>query len=164
MNKVAPMPGTLNASRVADYFLFKAQAEDKPVTNKKLQKLLYYAQAWSLAIRNEKLFEEKIEAWVHGPAIKSIYLAYKEFGAQPIKKEISPESVADIPEEVQKLLNEVWTVYGKFDAAYLEQLTHSEAPWVNAREGLEANQSSETEITSESMREYYSTLLERKVG
>ena len=154
----------LSANQIADYFLHKASKDDKPITNKKLQKLLYYAQAWSVAKRNEKLFEDKIEAWVHGPAIKSIYLAFKHFGSEPIKKEIPEESISAIPEDVQKFLNEIWTVYGKFDAAYLEQLTHTETPWQKARDGIEANQTSENEITIDSMQEFYSALLDKKTA
>ena len=62
-----------SALTVADYFLYKANKEKKPITNKKLQKLVYYAQAWSLVLNNKKLFSEPIEAWVHGPAVRSLY-------------------------------------------------------------------------------------------
>lgn len=152
---------SLSASNIADYFIRKGTAEGRPLTNKKLQKLLYYAQAWSLAIRNEQLFPDKIEAWVHGPAIKEIYLAYRSFGSEPIKKEVSAEMVKDISSDVKKLLDEIWTVYGKFDGNYLEQLTHSELPWQKAREGIEAHVASENEISPESMREYYKDVLEK---
>ncbi len=152
----------LSASQVAEYFLFKAQESKKPVTNKKLQKLLYYAQAWSLATRNERLFEDKIEAWVHGPAIKSIYLSFKEYGATPITKQAETLQVQAISPEIQGFLDQIWTIYGKFDGGYLEQLTHSESPWIDARQGLEANQSSEIEITPEAMQTYYSARLVKK--
>ncbi len=152
----------LSATQVADYFLFKASSEHKVVTNKKLQKLLYYAQAWSLAARDQKLFNEKIEAWVHGPAVRKVYLEYKKFGAEPIQKEIPREAVADIPTEVTGFLDEVWQVYGKFDAAYLERLSHSENPWREARAGIEAHVGSKNEITLNSMRDFYRTKLETR--
>ena len=59
----------LKAREVAEYFIEKAYSENDKITQKKLQKMLYYAQAWFLAFNNKKLFEEKIEAWLHGPAI-----------------------------------------------------------------------------------------------
>lgn len=154
------MAHSLSANQIADYFLFKGNSDSRPISNKKLQKLLYYAQAWSLVTRGEKLFNDKIEAWVHGPAIKSIYLEFKEFGASPIEKSISEREINEIPVDVQQLLDEVWTVYGSFDATYLEQLTHSETPWQKAREGIDSNLPSENEITTDSMRAYYSHVLE----
>ena len=57
----------IRALDVALYFIKKGVDEKNPITNKKLQKLVYYSQAWSLVLNNEKLFNEKIEAWVHGP-------------------------------------------------------------------------------------------------
>ena len=63
--------------------------------------------------------------------------------------------------DVKGLLDEVWSIYGKFDASYLEKLTHSEAPWIDARAGLEANINSENEITLDSMRSYYSSVLDK---
>src|SRR5581483_2943647 len=98
-----------------------------------------YAQAWSLAARKKELFQEKIEAWVHGPAIRNVYLQYKRYGFDSIKEDVSEEDVSKIDSEDKKLLDEIWSVYGKFDAAYLEQLTHSELPWQKAREGLESH-------------------------
>ena len=143
---------------VADYLLLKAKQEGKNVTNKKLQKLLYYTQAWSLALKDKKVFDDKIEAWIHGPAIKKVYLEYQKFGASPITKEVSDDVATLIPEDLRSIIDEVWGVYSGFDANYLEYLTHSEKPWQDARAGLEPHISSENEITPESMKEFYSTL------
>lgn len=150
----------ISALTVADYFIDKANKEKIIITNKKLQKLVYYAQAWSLVLRNKKLFDEKIEAWVHGPAIKSIYAKYKTFGFFSIKKEIDQDAIKNISNNTQKLLDEVWSVYGKFDADYLEMLTHSETPWKEAREGLQGSENSKNEITLKSMKTFYAQKLE----
>ena len=151
----------LNAHLVADYFLYKGQQEKKPISNKKLQKLLYYAQAWSLVLCKEKLFKDKIEAWVHGPAIRNVYIEYKEFGFNPIQKEIETDKINKIPEKIKKFLDKVWRVYGKLDAVYLEQLTHSEKPWQEARDGLQGHESSENVISIKSMRDFYSEKLKQ---
>ena len=67
-----------SAQDVANWFLAKADYEAGDViTPLKLQKLLYYAQGWTLAILNKNLFEEDFQAWTHGPAIPSIYRKYK---------------------------------------------------------------------------------------
>lgn len=149
----------LSVSAVADYFLYKANKEKKPLTNKKLQKLVYYAQAWSLVLNKKKLFSEPIEAWVHGPAVRSLYGQYKSFGFNPIVKNVEETSIK-ITTKDKGLLDEVWNVYGKLDAGYLEMLTHSEQPWQDARNGLQNHQSSDNEITTKNMKSFYSLKLE----
>lgn len=149
----------ISALEVSEYFIDKANKEGKSITNKKLQKLVYYAQAWSLVLNNKALFPEKIEAWVHGPAIKSLYVKYKEFGFSPIKKDIAPSKIKAINSKTKELLDSIWSVYGKLDASYLELLTHSERPWQDARAGLESHTSSDTEITTASMKSFYSERL-----
>ncbi len=157
MNKVV----TYHAAEIAKYFIHIANRESKHITNKKLQKLLYYAQAWSVTARQKPLFRDKIEAWVHGPAIRSVYLKYKSFGFAQILQVVAESELSKITIDDKKFLDEVCTVYGKFDSSYLEQLTHSEKPWLDAREGLEAHVGSENEITHVSMEEFYATLLKQ---
>ena len=62
-----------NAQDVANFFIGRFQEAQDPVTNLKLQKLLYYAQGWYLAFFDEPLFDERIEAWLHGPVVPPIY-------------------------------------------------------------------------------------------
>lgn len=150
---------TLKAQDVGRYFLYLANQERKPITNKKLQKLVYYAQAWSLVLNNKKLFSEPIEAWVHGPAVRSLYIQYKKFGFEPIQEEIKPDSIK-VSGKARELLDTVWNAYGKLDAGYLEMLTHSEKPWREAREGLQGSESSDNEISLKSMKSYYSEKME----
>lgn len=155
---------TIDARTIAEYFIWKAQQEDTPVTNKKLQKLLYYAQAWSLTLKDEPMFKQDIEAWVHGPAVRDVYMEYKNFGFSPIKKKVDLENLK-IPDAKIALLEDVWGVYGKFDGNYLEMLTHSEKPWQDARRGMEADVSSDKVIENDSMRAFYSEkLAEAKKG
>lgn len=155
----SPSRKTLKAKDVARYFLYLANQEGRPITNKKLQKLVYYAQAWSLALNNKKLFNEPIEAWVHGPAIRSLYVQYKKFGFDPIQEEIKPDSIK-VSGKAKELLDTVWRAYGKLDAGYLEMLTHSEEPWREAREGLQGSESSGNKISLRRMKSYYSERIE----
>jgi uncharacterized phage-associated protein len=146
----------ISALAVAEYFILKANESGvKTVTNKKLQKLVYYAQAWSLAINDRKLFEDKIEAWVHGPAVRELYSEYKNHGFSSIKKGHHSELINTIKAEDISLLDNVWNVYGKFDADYLELLTHSEDPWIIARADLSETDGSDNEISVEIMRDFY---------
>lgn len=150
---------TLKALDVGRYFIHLANQEKKPISNKKLQKLVYYAQAWSLVLNDKKLFKDPIEAWVHGPAVRSLYVQYKNFGFSPITETVDTSSITMTAED-KKLLDEVWKVYGKLDAGYLEMLTHSEKPWQEARNGLQSYENSDNEITPKAMKSFYSAKLE----
>lgn len=153
--KVKKIPGV---NSICDYFIEKGINSKRPISNKKLQKLLYYAQAWSLVLRNKRLFDDSFEAWVHGPAIRSVYKKYKKFGYNPIT-EVDENESFKISNDTKKILDEVWRVYGSKDANYLELLTHAEKPWIDARDGLSVHQSSDNVITRKKMKKYYSSLL-----
>lgn len=144
----------ITALMVAEYFLKKAASEKKSLTNKKLQKLVYYAQVWAVTVFDKKLFGEKIEAWIHGPAIPSLYIKFKKFESNPIQFDASGISFI-FSHEQTKLLDNVWDVYGKYDAEYLEALTHSELPWQEARNGLSSNEPSKKEINLETAKVFY---------
>jgi len=153
---VAKIKSKNRALDVAFYFIKRGLEEKKPITNKKLQKLVYYAQAWSLVLNNEKLFNERIEAWVHGPAIPSLYEKFMQFGSEPIA--LNPSEFShklNFSKKEEELLSNVWQVYGKYPADYLEALTHSELPWQEARGGISASQSSNNTIKLETIREFY---------
>jgi len=147
---------SIKALDVGRYFIHLANKEKKQITNKKLQKLVYYAQAWSLVLNDKKIFNDSIEAWVHGPAVRSLYVQYKNFGFNPIAEDVEEKAFVNIPKQAKELLNEIWRVYGKLDAGYLEMLTHSERPWQEARSGLQSHENSDNEITTKSMKSFYS--------
>lgn len=140
---------------IADYFISKNQKDHKGLTNKKLQKLLYYSQAWSLVLRNKKLFKEDIEAWVHGPAVPAVYFKYKDFGYKDIKEKIDTNVLSLINAQEDEILDSVWEVYGKYDADYLELLSHSEKPWQEARNGTPQYKASSKVISPKTMKEFY---------
>ncbi len=100
----------------------------EPITNMKLQKLIYYVYAWYAVEKGKPLFDEPIYAWKYGPVIASVYRAYQKFGADVIKESVDgdPESIDDY---TKKLIEEVFNIYGTKSAIDLMELTHSEAPW-----------------------------------
>lgn len=127
---------------------------------KKLQKLLYYAYAWTLTLNNEeesslniKLFEENFEAWVHGPVIPSVYRDFKGFGFTDIPK--NEDNLVVFDEDIEDVLNQVWEVYGKYSGNELESITHQESPWINAREGLSPIEPSRNAITDRDIFHFY---------
>jgi len=129
-----------------------------PITNLKLQKLLYYAQAWCLALYNKPLFGEKIEAWVYGPVVAEVYRAFKNFGSRPIDCEFK---APDLPDEVVGHLEEIIAAFGGYSTYQLEKMTHQEAPWCNARGNLPLDAPSNAEISHEDMKSFYRTLCDQ---
>ena len=140
---------------IAEYFIKQSQKEHKVITNKKLQKLLYYAQAWNLVFNDKKMFDEPIEAWVHGPAVPIVYDTFKSFGFGEIAISVDEKEFELLADEEKTVLDDVWKAYGKFDGDYLELLTHNELPWQEARGGIDMNESSTNEISTVAMKEYY---------
>lgn len=122
--------------------------------------MVYYAQAWSLVLNNKKLFPDKIEAWIHGPAIRELYFKFNKFGFKPIETNLNKDVENELAKEDKELIEEVWRVYGKCDAEYLEFLTHSELPWQKAREGLDLAELSSKEINTDLMKDFYTKKLE----
>ena len=127
----------------------------KSLTNKKLQKLLYYSQAWNLVLRDKALFKEDFQAWVHGPAIPEVYKEYKGYGCSVIDVDVNENDFKALTEDDKKILDEIWQVYGKYDASYLEILSHNEEPWQKARNGCMPYDASVTIISKQEMKEYY---------
>ena len=112
-----------------------------------------------IVLNKESIFDDKIEAWVHWPAIKSIYMEYKPYGYDPITlTDLDKDKLAKFSRRELSLIDEVLDAYWKYNASYLEALSHSEKPWIKAREWLEPDIWTNTEITLESMSKYYSKL------
>lgn len=128
------------------------------MTNKKLQKLCYYAKAWYLAINDENLIEEPFEAWVHGAVQPLLYNKYKAYGFQLIPMYTGDAKM--LPEEFVSFSREVYEVYGEFNGDELEKINHQELPWLNARKGLKPWQSSHEIIREADMKLYYRSLMD----
>jgi uncharacterized phage-associated protein len=146
----------LSPDKAADFLILECRERGEVLTNLKLQKLLYYAQAWHLVLNNTPLFNEDFQAWVHGPALPSQYQRFKEFEWRPITKEVRPLKLED--ESVVQHLKEIVDVFGVETAAALEMMTHNEAPWKQARKELSPDQPSQAVISKESMMVFYKAL------
>jgi uncharacterized phage-associated protein len=138
---------------VAKYILAQTDVENSGdlISNLKLQKLMYYAQGFHLALFDEPLFAESIYAWTHGPVVPVLYHEYKGYGSGAIPP---PEDVDyDIFDgRTRELLNEVYAGYGQFSAWKLRNMTHEESPWKEAAPNS-------GEISHDSMKRYFRTLL-----
>jgi len=146
---------TVSVSDVAKYFLTLGDEEvGDSISNLKLQKLVYYAQGFHLAINNEPLFADTIEAWAHGPVVPSLYHDYKDSGSLsiPVPTDFDINKLSRV---VRELLDEVYKVYGQFSAWKLRNMTHEEPPWKDAygKTGI---------ISQRAMKEYFLTLVEHE--
>lgn len=135
-----------SAKAIANYFLDKADAEGAPLSPMKLQKLVYLAHGWYLAVTAAPLLDELVEAWQYGPVIPSIYHEFKEFGSGPIKgraqdvvaegssirfvtPSLEEQDVRDHP-QTREILDRVWKVYSTYSAGQLSTMTHQAGtPW-----------------------------------
>lgn len=141
--------------KVSEYFIWFFQSHGDLITNLKLQKLLYFAQAWHLALYTKPLFEEKIEAWIHGPVVPSIYHRFKEYRYQPI---IEPIKKPDLSTKIEKHLIEIIKVYAGHTAFELENITHNADPWIKARGNMPIDQASNEIISHSDMKTYYAKM------
>ena len=126
-----------NVFAIADYFLYKSQEDDQELlSNMKLQKLAYYAQGLHLALFNEALFDEPIEAWTYGPVVPALYHGYKRYDKYgiPPSPEFKPSA---IDQQTREFLDDIYQVFGQFSAIRLMHLSHSDSCWKETEIGQE---------------------------
>lgn len=142
--------GAASAHDVASYILEK----HGPMTAMKLQKLVYYSQAWSLVWDESPLFRERIEAWAAGPVVPALY--YRHRGQFQVT--VWEGDTKNLTQSQRDTVESVLRFYGNKSSQWLSELTHSEEPWINARIGLASLERGNNEITTASMAEYYQSL------
>lgn len=138
---------------IANFFIDLTNSMDEcHITNMKVNKLVYFAQAWSMVKYNKKLFDENIEAWKYGPVIPSVYNAFKICGSQNIAATYGDYNQDIFSSEELDLLVDVALTYGKYEAFVLRDMTHEDAgPWDRVYEERKNNV-----IPDELIKNYYS--------
>lgn len=125
------------------------------MTTWKLQKLVYYSQAWSLVWDERPLFQAQIKAWANGPVVPVLYHKHKG------KFRVSSWPDGDpskLTASEKATINGVLDFYGDKTSQWLSDLTHNEAPWREARGSLAPGERGSEVITLDSMLRYYSGL------
>jgi uncharacterized phage-associated protein len=144
---------------IASWFINAADREaGEGITHLKVQKLVYYAQAWFLANFDRPLFEEELEAWTHGPVVPSLYQKYRGTGFEALDIEVKPR----LPDEIVPFLERVASEYGQYSAKKLEQITHEEDPWRVTRDGLPLEARCKKPIDRLLIRNFYAGRLGKK--
>lgn len=131
------------------------------ITHLKLQKLIYYVQAWSLALRDKPLFDEDMQAWAHGPVAESVFHEYRDYGWEAIP---APKTVPKIKKKDAEHIREVVEVYGEYSAKHLERMTHSEPPWLAARGDLPPEARSNKTVSKDAMSTFYKKVYQETDG
>ena len=123
----------------------------------KLQKLVYYAQAWSLVWDEKPIFNNKIQAWANGTVIPTLFNAHK--GKFIVSEKDFPKgNTSRLSTDEKETINSILDHYGDKTAQWLVDLTHLEDPWQDARKGCGRGKGCSNEINIGSMMEYYSGL------
>ena len=150
---------TYTADNVAKHLIYLASQElvgdnqeREGITNLKLQKVLYFVQAYYLAKLNRPLFSDNIEAWEYGPVVPSVYRKYRTNKSNPI---ISEEDKSSLAEEDKKNVQKIWNTFGGYSASRLVDITHAHTPW------KKANKTPSQIISHKSLKDYYAPLLNK---
>lgn len=147
-----------NAINIANYMLSK-----KPLTPKQVQKLLYYAYSLYLIKYNDKydlenmdrLFEDKIEAWQHGPVIRSVYDYIK--GTAYSNQLVCYSSLVNLKDsKIENFIDKIMAVFGQYSGYELEKMTHSEAPWQLTYQDCDGNARCDKVIDDRLIYDFYS--------
>lgn len=127
---------------IANFVVQVAKDANHPVTNLKLQKVLFFLQGYFLSKHNKALLDGTFSKWQYGPVIEEIYQEFKYLGASPInskstqlcmdneKIEFYSEEV-DLPNNLTNEVEEVIKQIIKKEPWQLVQLTHSDSSWKN---------------------------------
>lgn len=148
---------------ICDFIIIEATKYGKSLNQMKLQKLLYYSDAWYIAFFKKPLFEEKFQAWIHGPISPQVYDRFansKDLYSMVTKEDVSGSfSFENIPKPVKTHIRNTLKVYHKFSGSELEEMSHQEGPWIKAREGYGPTQSCKVELDKEFTGKYYAARL-----
>lgn len=127
------------AAAVANAMLHMADSEGKPLTHMQLQKLVYIAHGWHLAVTGRALIMEPVQAWKYGPVIPDLYEQLKSFGREPVncrlpwwdyESGVITTAVPHFPTDTHDVVGRVWGAYKHLNGLQLSTLTHQkETPW-----------------------------------
>lgn len=149
---------------IADYILISASEAGETLVHHKLHRLLFYVQAWSL-VEGAKAFDEKFQAWVHGPVSRSVFdrflpthTLYDTIGIHEVRPQYQ---ASNVDEAMKRRIDEVLDAYLGFGFIQLSDMTRRELPWIQARGALAPDARCEDEIDETVIKKYYQELLDQ---
>jgi uncharacterized phage-associated protein len=163
-----------SAAAVANEFLNLASSEAIAIDQMKLQKLLFYAHAWHLAINDQPLFEDDFEAWPWGPVVRDIYSQTRDYGRLPVSGRLSElqkvgggllDWKLSIPNGVESeglkdFIRQVWDTHKSYSGIQLSNSTHAQGePWTIVKDRY-GNLDSKPKIPNEIIRAVFKKKLD----
>ena len=123
--------GHADSRVIANWFIRRARGDHgRALTPMQLQKLVYFAHGWAMALHRDPLIRDEVQAWEFGPVIPSLYRALAQWGADPVTDEIEAAPDQELMPYEEEVLEEVYTAYAGYPAATLSALTHRRGtPW-----------------------------------
>jgi uncharacterized phage-associated protein len=160
---------------LSKFYIYHSLINGIDMSHLKLQKLLYYTQAYHLVyFEKQNIFDDQPEAWVNGPVYRAVYNSFKHYGVyQPIKvKEGSDEKIEmrykqlkssiDLSDEQWKFINSVLNYFGVKSHEELVLSTHRELPWNEARKDIGPFDYSNEKLSFDTMYNFYSKVLDKR--
>lgn len=144
------------STQLADFLIVESRERGDLLTPLKLQKLMFYADAWHMVVFDSEITPERFQAWVHGPVALSQYHRFKDFQWRPITDDLQkPQFGADGCQHLVEIVD----VFGSESGTALEIMTHQEEPWLSARGGIADDEPSRTFIDKAITKSYYGQFL-----
>lgn len=138
------------AMQIASWMLARAATSGvSNMSNMKLNKMLYFAQAHHLAATGTTLFDDHVEAWDHGPVVYDVYTEFSRFKGDPIQTDDIPVP-PELDEVAEDVLAQVWAIYSHRTAAQLRAMSHDDPPYVDHYTGTHR-----TVMPVDEIRDYY---------
>ena len=128
--------------------------EVEGITNLKLQKILYFVEAYALSVTGKSVFSDEIEAWTYGPVVPSVY---REFRSQRNKPIVTKKCEISLTKETESLVRKVYSTFNKYSASHLVEMTHRHDPWKITHKNHTESGSSDV-IPRKLIKEYYTGL------
>lgn len=170
---------SLPSKAVANYFLDLAERDAEALTPIKLQKLVYFAHGWHLALTGEGLLDEQIEARRYGPVIPSLFAEFREFGISAVtrratelrpqpgsgRRRLSKVSIDEIEGDhgfEKSLIAQIWKSYGGCTAIQLSNMAHEPgSPWRQIAEQYAFKLPKGTDIPPDFIKKYFAAGLQQ---
>ena len=140
-------------------YMFEKISEITPLA---LQKLLYYIQGLYMIKYNKPLFDEDCQAWIHGPVYKEVYDMFKSFQYNPIDDKrfiLLRDRFKELDNDEKEVIDLVVDTFGMYSGKVLEEITHKEKPWINARRGYYVYENSNEIINKSDIKDYFESVL-----
>jgi uncharacterized phage-associated protein len=119
-----------DARTIANEFLKIADNAGRKLTNMQLQKLVYIAHGYTLAILHDPLIDQSVEAWRYGPVIEALYKTLRQYGAGQVTDPIPTPFKEQVPEDARAIISTVYEAYSRFSGPQLSTMTHKAGtPW-----------------------------------